>query len=433
MSTTIAPSTETIESAVLDNGLRVFVKPDRRAPIAVSQIWYRVGSSYEQRGLTGISHLLEHMMFKGTARYPEGAFSEIVSRQGSRENAFTGRDFTAYFEILAADRLPVAFELEADRMANLDIRAEALETEREVVLEERRLRTDDRPEGRFMERYAAVAEAGTAYAHPIIGWADDINAIDEDDLRRWYQQWYAPANANLVVAGAVDPSEVFELAEAHFGILQGPQAAQPCDPRALVPPGERRVVYRDAQSRLTHLRIGYRVPSFATAETEDDAYALMMLATILDGGEGGRLTEALVRGSRQATVINASYNGMTRLDAEFTCHAVCPNTQTETLEQSLRSQIARLAAEPVSENELRRARSQLIADHFFSADDVFNQAMQIGQLEAIGAGWATFSAFEHKLQSITQGRLQAVAERYLKAENSVVGILSPIESDVKAV
>ena len=179
MSTTIAPSTETIKSTVLDNGLRVVVKPDSRAPIAVSQIWYRVGSSYEQRGLTGISHLLEHMMFKGTARYPEGTFSEIVSRQGSRENAFTGRDFTAYFEILAADRLPVAFELEADRMANLDIRAETLETEREVVLEERRLRTDDRPEGRFLERYAAVAEAGTAYAHPIIGWSDDINAIDD--------------------------------------------------------------------------------------------------------------------------------------------------------------------------------------------------------------------------------------------------------------
>lgn len=431
MSTTIAPSTETIESAVLHNGLRVFVKPDSRAPIAVSQIWYRVGSSYEQRGGTGISHLLEHMMFKGTPRYPEGEFSEIVSRQGSRENAFTGRDFTAYFEILAADRLPVAFELEADRMANLDIRAEALQTERQVVLEERRLRTDDRPEGRFMERYGAVAEAGTAYAHPVIGWADDINAIDENDLKNWYWQWYTPANANLVVTGAVDPSEVFELAEAHFGILQGPQAARPCDPRALTPPGERRLVYRDAQSQLTHLRIGYRVPSFATAETEDDAYALMMLAVILDGGEGGRLTDALVRGSGQATIVSAAYNGMTRLDTEFTCYAVCPNNQTETLEQSLKSQIARLSGEPISESELRCARSQLIADHFLNADDVFNQAMQIGQLEAIGAGWKTFSKLEHKVQSISQGQLQAVAGRYLKAENSVVGILCPIESEAK--
>jgi zinc protease len=431
MSTTIAPSIETIESTVLDNGLRVFVKPDSRAPIAVSQIWYRVGSSYEQRGVTGISHLLEHMMFKGTPRYPEGVFSEIVSRQGSRENAFTGRDFTAYFEILAADRLPVAFELEADRMANLDIRAEALQTERQVVLEERRLRTDDRPEGRFLERYGAVAEAGTAYAHPVIGWADDINAIDEHDLKHWYRQWYTPANANLVVTGAVDPSEVFELAEAHFGILQGPQAAQPCDPRALTPPGERRLVYRDAQSQLTHLRIGYRVPSFATAETEEDAYALMMLAVILDGGEGGRLTDALVRGSGQATIVSSAYNGMTRLDAEFTCHAVCPNNQTETLEQSLKSQIARLSGEPISESELRRARSQLIADHFLNADDIFNQAMQIGQLEAIGAGWETFSKLEHKVQSISQAQLQAVAGRYLKAENSVVGILSPFESEAK--
>lgn len=428
MTTSSMPRIDAVDHITLGNGLQVFVKQDHRAPIAVSQIWYRVGSSYEKRGRTGISHLLEHMMFKGTERYPEGRFSEIISRQGSRENAFTGRDFTAYFEILAADRLPVALELEADRMTNLDIRAEALSTERGVVLEERRLRTDDRPEGRFLERYAAIAEPGTGYAHPIIGWADDINAIDEEDLIDWYQKWYSPANANLVVAGAVDPDEVFGLAQTYFGMLPGSPAADPSDPPPLEPPGERRLIHRDAQSRLTHLRLGYRVPSFATAENEDEGYALMMLAGVLDGGEGGRLTETLIRRSRQATVINATYNGMTRLNAEFTIHAVCPDGHTDRLEESLRSQIARLRDELIPDGELQRTKSQLIADHFFNMDDIFNQAMQVGMLEAIGAGWETSSAFEHKVRSVTPAQLQEVARRYLKPERLMVGILCPADA-----
>ena len=432
METSNSPRTDAVETTTLGNGLRVFVKQDHRAPIAVSQIWYRVGSSYEPRGQTGISHLLEHMMFKGTKRYPEGRFSEIVSRQGSRENAFTGRDFTAYFEILAADRLPVALELEADRMANLDIRPEALGTERNVVLEERRLRTDDRAEGRFLERYAAIAEPGTGYAHPVIGWADDINTIDETDLRNWYRKWYSPANANLVVTGAVHPDEVFELAHTHFDTLNGPQPAPPSDPGALEPPGERRIVHRDAQSRLTHLRLGYRVPSFATAANEKEGDALMILAGVLDGGAGGRLTDALIRRSRQATVISATYNGMTRLNAEFTIHAVCPDADTDRLEQSLRSQIARLREELIPHGELQRAKSQLIADHFFNMDDIYNQAMQIGMLEAIGAGWETFSDFEHKIRSMTPAQLQAVARRYLKPEHLTVGILCPANAGTEA-
>ena len=431
MSTSDDSPADAVENAVFGNGLRVFVKQDHRAPIVVSQVWYRVGSSFEPRGRTGISHLLEHMMFKGTKRYPEGRFSEVVSRQGSRENAFTGRDFTAYFEMLAADRLAVAFELEADRMANLDIRAEALATERGVVLEERRLRTDDRPEGRFLERYSAIAESGTSYAHPIIGWRDDINAIDEDDLKNWYRTWYSPANANLVVAGAVDPDEVFELAQTHFGALKGVSPASPSNSSMLDPPGERRLIFRDPQSRLSHLRIGYRVPSFVTAANEHQGYALMVLAGVLDGGEGGRLTDALIRQRSQAMVISASYNGMTRLDAEFTIHAVCSNDNVDKLQQSLFAQIARLREESIPDNELQRAKSQLIADHFFNMDDIFNQAVQLGTLEAIGAGWETFSGFERKIQAITPSHLREVARSYLNPERLTLGILCPTGAEAE--
>ncbi len=428
----VAQSDMGVTEFTLDNGMQVLVRPDHRAPVVVSQVWYRVGSSYEGRGQTGISHLFEHMMFKGTEQYPEGEFSKIISREGGRLNAFTGRDFTAYFEILASDRLPIAFELEADRMANLQLTTDALATEREVVLEERRLRTDDRPEGRFGERYAAIAHPGTGYAHPIIGWADDVAATQIDDLQNWYQTWYTPANATLVVAGDVQPEQVYELAQTHFGAIAGAPAPSVHDAENLTPPGERRLIYRDAQTRVPQLRMGYAVPSFATAESTKAPYALLMLATILDGGDGARLAEGLVRGSQVAAAAGAGYNGTTRLDGEFSLYGVPGDGDVDAVEAALRAEIERLQETLVSDEELERARSQLLADHLFELDSVFYQAMQLGMLETTGAGWETLAAFEQNVRALTAADLQEAARTYLRADHLSVGIMLPAEEEGEA-
>lgn len=427
-----AQNDPSVSEFTLDNGMQVLVREDHRAPVVVSQVWYRVGSSYEGRGQTGISHLFEHMMFKGTEKVPEGRFSEIISREGGRENAFTGRDFTAYFEILAADRLPVALELEADRMANLQLNEDALSTEREVVLEERRLRTEDRPEGRFGERYAAVANVGNGYAHPIIGWADDVRGLEVEQLEGWYAQWYNPANATLVVAGDVDPEAVHALAQEHFGDIPAREVPAVSDAARLDPPGERRLVYRDEQARVPQLRMGYSVPSFATTEAADDPYALLMLANLLDGGEGARLPQTVVRDSGVAAAAGAGYNPMVRLDGEFTVYGVPGDGDVDAVEAALREQIKRLQDEPASDEELERARSQLLADHLFELDSVFYQAMQIGMLETTGAGWETLAAFEENVRALTAADLQAAAQRYLRADHLSVGVMLPAETEGEA-
>ena len=201
----------------LANGLKILVKEDHRAPVVVSQIWYKVGSSYEHSGSTGVAHVLEHMMFKGTKKHGPNEFSKIISANGGRENAFTGQDYTAYFQQLEKSRLPISFELEADRMANLNLRAEDFEKEVKVVMEERRMRTEDNPQALTYEQFAATAFVSSPYHHPIIGWMDDLEHMDVNDMRSWYKHWYAPNNATLVVAGDVDPDAVFELAKKYFG------------------------------------------------------------------------------------------------------------------------------------------------------------------------------------------------------------------------
>ena len=209
------------QELILDNGLKVIVKEDRRAPVVTSQVWYRIGSSYEYGGITGVSHVLEHMMFKGTEKHAPGEFSRIVAESGGDENAFTGRDYTAYYQNLAKDRLEVSFELEADRMRNLSLPPEEFDKELAVVQEERRLRTDDDPKDLAFERFNAVAYAASPYRNPVIGWEGDLAALTVEDLRDWYRQWYAPNNATLVVVGDVDPEAVFDLATQALRPAQG--------------------------------------------------------------------------------------------------------------------------------------------------------------------------------------------------------------------
>lgn len=418
-------ATPTVQERILDNGLKILVKPDRRAPILTSQIWYRIGSSYEQSGITGISHVLEHMMFQGTERFAPNEFSRIVAANGGEENAFTGRDYTAYYQNLASDRLEIAFELESERMRNLTLGEPEFAKELEVVKEERRMRTDDDPQSLTYERFTAVAYDTSPYRNPVIGWPGDLEQLQVADLRDWYRLWYAPNNAILVVAGDVDPEQVFALAEKYFGPLKAETVNSPKVPAEPEQLGEKRLRVK-APAKEPYLLMGYKVPSVANANESWEPYALEILASILDGGDSARLARELVRGSQLAASASASYSAFERLPGLFLFDGVPAKGQTvETLERSLRAQIERLQHEPVSNAELERVRTQVIADKVYERDELFYQAMQLGMLEAIGLDWRLAETYVDRLAAVTPEQLQTVARRYLNSDRLTVAVLDP--------
>ncbi|WP_295543765.1 pitrilysin family protein [uncultured Thiohalocapsa sp.] len=420
-----SPAAADVYERVLDNGLKVLVKPDRRAPIVTSQVWYKVGSSYEPGGITGVSHVLEHMMFKGTENLEPGEFSQIIAENGGDENAFTGTDYTAYFQTLAADRLPVSFELEAERMRRLTLPEEEFLKELEVVKEERRLRTDDDPQSLTYEQFQAVAYQASPYRNPIIGWPSDLEAMQVDDLRAWYRKWYAPNNATVVVVGDVDPETVFALAEQHFGPLEAEPVAAP-KPRAEPEQrGERRLVVQ-APAKEPYLIMGYKVPVLANAEEGWEPYALEMLASVLDGGASARFSRELVRGERIAASAGAGYNAFTRLPGLFRLSGVpASGRSVDDLEAALLAQLERVRTELVAEDELERIRTQLIAGKVYERDSIFYQAMQLGQLETVGLGWELVDSYVDALSAVTPEQIRSVARDYLVPEVRTVARLEP--------
>lgn len=409
----------------LDNGLKVLVKPDRRAPILTTQVWYKVGSSYEYGGITGISHVLEHMMFKGTDRLKPGEFSRIVAENGGEENAFTGSDYTAYYQNLASDRLPISFELEADRMRNLALDPASFDKELAVVKEERRMRTDDDPQSLTYERFNAVAYAASPYRNPVIGWPGDLDELQVGDLREWYRQWYAPNNATLVVAGDVDPEQVFALAQRYFGPLKAENVAKPKTRAEPEQRGEQRIRVK-APAQEPYLIMGFKAPSIASAAQDWEPYALEVLSSVLDGGSSARLARELVRGTQVAASAGASYNAVSRLPGLFLLDGVpAKGHDVAELESALRAQIERLKREPVDPAELERIRNQLIAAKVYEQDSVFSQAMQIGQLETVGLPWTLADRYVERLSAVTPEQIQAVARQYLTPDRLTVAVLDP--------
>ncbi|MBN2885973.1 MAG: insulinase family protein [Chromatiaceae bacterium] len=417
----------TVQQEVLDNGLKVLVKPDQRAPVVTVQVWYRVGSGDEHEGLTGLSHMLEHMMFKGTETLAPGDYSRIIAANGGEENAFTSRDYTAYYQNLASDRLDIAFELEADRMRHLKLAPEEFAPELQVVREERRMRTEDNPRSLTYERFNAAAFEVSPYRHPVIGWASDIEQYRIEDLRSWYRQWYAPNNATLVVAGDVQPEEVFRLAERHFGPLESetiePIKARP-EPEQL---GEKRIQVK-APAQEPWLVMGYKTPVLATAKpgAEWEPYALEMLAAVLDGGSSARFSRELVRSRQIAASAGAGYSAFSRRSELFLLEGVPARGQDiATLEAALREQIERVRTEPVQPEELERIRTQLIAGKVYEQDSLFYQAMQLGMLETVGLGWELADTYVERISAVTPEQIQAVARNYLVSDHLTVAVLDP--------
>jgi len=420
------PLPAAVEQFRLDNGMQVIVKPDHRAPVVTSQVWYRIGSSYETDGITGVSHVLEHMMFRGTENVADGEFSRIIAALGGEENAFTGSDYTAYFENLSNIHLERALQLEADRMRYLRLNPAHFAKELEVVKEERRLRTEDQPGGMLQEQFEAVAYRASPYRNPVIGWMNDLQHLQAEDLEGWYRRWYAPNNAILVVAGDVDPQEVQRLAEKHFGPLAPSELAPakpPAEPRQR---GETRVEVR-LPALQPELLMGYKTPVVGQAAAEWEPYALSVLASILDGGDSARLTRELVRRQELAVQASAGYELYGRLPGMLTISAVPrPGGDLAQLEHALRGEVARLRSEPVTAAELQRVINQAIAAKVYQRDSIFYQAMQIGMLEAVGLDSALLDQEVERLRSVTAEQIQAVAAKYLTDDNLTVALLRPL-------
>ncbi|MFV2057430.1 MAG: M16 family metallopeptidase, partial [Thiohalomonadales bacterium] len=379
----------------------------------VSQIWYKAGSSYEKNGTTGVAHLLEHMMFKGTQKHGPNEFSRIIAENGGRENAFTGPDYTAYFQRLEKSRLAVSFELEADRMQGLNLSEEEFKKEIKVVMEERRMRTDDKPRSVTYEQFAAAAFVNSPYHHPVIGWMDDLKSMTVQDAQDWYDSYYAPNNATLVVVGDVDPQEVYALAKKYYGPLEA-RKIPPLKPQIEIPQVGKRSITVKAPAKVPYLVMGYKVPVVATAKIEWEPYALEMLANVLDGGESARFNKNIVRGSQIASRVGAGYDIYSRLADLFIIDGTPAQGKTvDELQVAIMEQIDMVKTELVAAHELERIKTQIIASKVYEKDSIFYQAMQIGTLETVGLDWRLMDDFVDKLRSVTAEQVKQVANKYL--------------------
>lgn len=410
---------------MLENGLKVVVREDHRSPVVVSQIWYKVGSAYETRWVTGISHALEHMMFQGTEKLPKDGFSQFISRLGGQNNAFTAEDFTAYYEELDAAHLEVSLEAEADRMQHLTLLPEAFEKEIQVVIEERRLRTEDNPQQMALERFMAMAYPMGPYHHPVVGWRVDLEAMTVADLREWYKKWYVPNNAVLVVVGDVKPETVFQLAQKHFGSISTRATPVIRSQQELVPLGEKRMqVHLPAQ--LPYLLMGYLVPSLKSAVAQEEALALALLSALLDGGESARFSRVLVREKKVAAQVNTYYDLFKRHASQFIITGTpAPGHTVAELEQHILGQIEQLKATQVSEEELQRVKTQLLAQEIYERDSMSEQAIMLGMLESIGLSWEWADTFIDKINALTPAEIQRVAQKYLLVNHLSVTELVP--------
>lgn len=409
----------------LANGLRVIVQPDHRAPVVVSMVWYKVGSVDEVNGATGVAHALEHMMFKGTKRVPAGEFSRIVAAAGGRDNAFTSKDYTGYFQMLHKSQLELSFRLEADRMADLVLAAEEWAKEIKVVMEERRLRTEDQPRSLLYEQLMATALTAHPYRSPIIGWMNDIENLRVEDALDFYRRWYAPNNAIVVVVGDVEPQQVFQLAEKHFGAYQ----AKPLPQRKPQEEPEQRGIRRltvKAPAELPYVMMAYRAPALRDPERDWEPYALEMLAAVLDGNEAARLNRTLVREERLASSADASYDGVGRGPGFFYLSGTpVPGKGAAEVEEALRREIRKIVEEGVTEEELKRARAQAVAAHVFQRDSMFYQARLIGGLETAGLSHKTLDLQLEKLRQVTSQQVQEVARKYFGDDALTVATLDP--------
>ena len=412
---------ENVFETVLPNGLKVILLENHKAPLVTFQVWYRVGSRNEAWGRTGLSHMLEHMMFKGTEKVGPEEFSRTIQENGGNDNAFTSRDYTAYFENISTDRVQVSIDLESDRMQNLLLREQDFRTERMVVMEERRLRTEDNPQANLQEHMEATAFLTSPYHWPTIGWKEDIERFTLDDLKAYYRTYYNPMNAILIVVGDFKREELLPKIEKAFGSIPkgiAPNQERDVDPRQI---GERRIFVKK-EAQLPYLVMGYHVPNLR----ETDSYALEVIATLLSAGKSSRLYQSLVREKRLVLSADADHSLLSRDPSLFYLSAeLLPGKELAEVEKALDEEVERLKKELVGAQELEKAKNQMEASFVFGQDSLFYQAMLLARNE-ITLTWRAIDDYLPSIRKISPEDIRRVAKKYLKPDNRTVGLLIPL-------
>lgn len=410
----------------LKNGLRLIVKQDHRAPTVAHMVWYRAGSMDEVNGKTGVAHVLEHMMFKGTEKVKSGDFSRMVAAVGGRENAFTARDFTGYFQQIEKSKLADVMRLEADRMANLKFSDDEFKKEIEVVKEERRLRTEDNPSSLMRELLMATAFVSSPYRHPIIGWMNDLQNMQADDARQWYRDWYAPNNAVVVVVGDVKPLEVKALVEKYYGPIRAkklPERKPQIEPEQK---GEKRAILK-APADSPQIMMAWKVPRIEPNRLDViDPYALMVLSAALSGHDNSRLNRELVRTKRLANEAGSSYDSISRGPELFVIGATAAKGQTTTyLEKGILQSLQDIAEKGITDSELKRIKAQLLASQIYKRDSIFAQAMEIGGSEMADISWRDLDRIIDRIQAVRSDEIKDAVNRYFVKDRLTVITLDP--------
>lgn len=410
----------------LNNGLKLIIREDHRAPTVAHMVWYRAGSMDEVNGKTGVAHVLEHMMFKGTHKVKSGEFSRLVAAVGGRENAFTSRDYTAYFQQVEKSKLENVIKLEADRMSNLNFDDAEFLKEIQVVMEERRLRTEDNPSSLLNESLMATAYMSSPYRHPVIGWMNDLQNMKPVDARDWYRSWYAPNNATVVVAGDVDAKQVLTMVEKYYGASAAHEL--PVRKPQIEPPqkGIKHVQVK-APADNAQLAMAWKAPRLEPGKLDDvEPYALELLTAVLDGYDNARLNRALVKQQKVVNDVGVGYDMISRGPELFLIGATMAKGKTvEQAQGSIRKALEELKQKGILESELKRIKVRILSDQIYKRDSIFGQAMEIGSTEMAGFSWKDINYMLEKMQTITPEQVQAVAKKYLVDEGLTIAVLDP--------
>jgi zinc protease len=409
-----------IKEQRLDNGLKVLIVENHKAPVATFQVWYRTGSRDEPAGKSGLSHLLEHMMFKGTSRYGPSVLSKIIQKNGGTDNAYTTKDYTIYFELFSSDRIMLSIDLEADRMQNLTLNPKEVFSERSVVIEERRLRYEDDPQNSLFEEVVAAAYKVHPYQRPVIGWMSDLKSIERDDLYNYYKTHYSPSNAVIVIVGDVKADQIIERIKISFGDIPPGPLKKNINFSEPEQRGERRILLR-REAELPYLLVAYHAPSFP----HEDSYALDVLSQILSGGKSSRLYTSLVYEKKIALDVDSDYDGFNREPYLFFLDATAsPGNDIKDVENALYAEIEKIKKEPPLEKELQKAKNQIEASFIMEQDSIYLEAMKYGIFEMLG-GWGLIDRYLEGIRKVTREDIVKAANRYLKEDNRTVGILIP--------
>jgi len=413
------------ETFTLPNGLQVVVVPNHRAPIVIHMVWYRVGAADEAPGQSGNAHFLEHLMFKGTDTVAPGEMSKIVARSGGQDNAFTTHDYTGYFERVAKDKLELMMRLEADRMVNLKLTDAVVNPERDVVLEERRSRTDNNPAAQLGEQTQAILFLNHPYRRPVIGWRHEIEALTTEGALAFYRQYYAPNNAIVVIAGDTTAAEVRPLAEKYYGPLKAhamPERNRPSEPDPVAP---RRVELKSPRVGQPSWSKSYIAPSYHRGETQY-AYALQVLGEILGGSASSRVYRMLVEGKAIATTAGAFYSPDQYDLGEFGVYASPrPGTAIAQIEDAINEEIATLLKDGVTEAEVERAKKNMIEQSVYARDSLRTGAYMFGRALTTGRTVEDVEAWPERIGAVTTEQVNAAARAVLKDAGSVTSVLLP--------